>query len=292
MIPPFDWDHSYQFLKKHAVARVESYDDDLYRRAFEIDGVTGALEVQVGAGELRAKVFLPDDELLASVANKLGLFFDVQADPGSRFTSALFDDEIFDCYRKEPGIRIPGAWDGFETAICIVLGQLVSTEQAREKIRRLVTQFGRQIEQPVFVDCDRLFPEPAVLATADLQGIGLTRVRGEAIAELSRQVLEGRLDLSPPADIADARRKLLAIRGVGPWTAEMVAMRCLGDSNAFPASDLIVRRALELHNLKKGDWSPWNSYVTLAIWKRYAKELSKKKSKSSNTVSSAHQSAS
>src|SRR5262249_43024691 len=112
-----------------------------------------------------------------------------------------------------------------------------------------------------------LFPEPQVLAEASLRDIGMTKVRELAIRELAKRVSSGELKLSRSAPLEETKNQLLAIRGIGPWTVEMIAMRCLGDCNAFPRSDLVVRRSLEKHRLQKGDWSPWNAYVTLALWK-------------------------
>jgi AraC family transcriptional regulator of adaptative response / DNA-3-methyladenine glycosylase II len=115
------------------------------------------------------------------------------------------------------------------------------------------------------------------LAEANLKDIGITKVREHAIHELSRLVLEKRITLSRSADLEETKRQLLKIKGIGTWTVEMIAMRCLGDTNAFPRSDLIIKRALEHHKNEKGDWSPWNAYITLALWKKYAKTMSKKK---------------
>lgn len=282
IIAPFDWDHVFGFLNNHGIDGVEQFRDGIYRRVISVERTVGAIEVSYDSKEeqLLAKISVSDPAKLRTVIERIRDLFDARLNPHGHLNDFSQDDQVAACYRNALGIRIPGAWDSYETAICIVLGQLVSVEQAKLKVRKLVDQFGTKVPNPIFEDCSRLFPTPQVLADANLQTIGLTKVREHAIRELSRQVAAGKVDISRSADIQKTKSQLLSIKGIGPWTAEMIAMRCLGDANAFPKTDLIIKRALERHKVKKGDWSPWNAYIALALWRKYATTLSRKSRKS------------
>lgn len=281
VISPFNWDAVFGFLKTHSAQGIESFINGRYRRSFSIENTIGAIDVgyEPKKEQLSATISVSDPAHLRVVIEQVRDLFDVRLNPHAHLNDLKTKDPIAACYRSELGLRIPGAWDPFETAACIVLGQLVSVEQAKLKVKKLIEQFGRKIAKPIFDDCNFLFPSARVLAEANFKDIGITKVREHALRELSRQVSEKQIDLSRSSDIEKTKAQLLAIKGIGPWTAELIAMRCLGDANAFPKTDLIIRRALEYHKTEKGDWSPWNAYIALALWKKYATKLSKKKKK-------------
>lgn len=279
VIAPFDWDHIYNFLKNHCMIGVEECVDNKYRRAFAIEDTTGSFEVTYDSKseQLKARIAISNPIHLRVVIEKIRDLFDARLNPHAHLDDLIGKDPISVHYKKNLGIRVPGAWDSFETAICIILGQLVSVEQARFKVQKLVSQFGTPVKNPIFPNCNYLFPTPLVLSKAVLKDIGMTKVREQAIHELSLHVWEQKIQLSRASDIQKTRELLLDLNGIGPWTVEMIAMRCLGDANAFPKSDLIIQRALELHKNKKGDWNPWNAYIALSLWKKYAVLLSKTK---------------
>lgn len=282
LIAPFNWDHIVDFLTNHRVHGVESLSAGRYRRSFSCADTTGAIDVGYDKSktQLSAKIFMANPTQLREVIERIRDVFDTRVNPHAHLVDLRAKDSIANLYRRELGLRIPGAWDPYETAVGIILGQLVSVEQARLKMRKLIEQFGRRIPRPVFADCNHLFPEAHVLAGASFRDLGITKTREHAIRELSRLVVERKIDLSRSANLEETKKQLLDIRGVGPWTVEMIAMRCLGDTNAFPKTDLIVQRALKHHRNEKGDWSPWNAYITLALWHKYARSLSNKPRKS------------
>ena len=285
IIAPFNWNHIFGFLKNHGMDGVESFKNNCYRRCFSIENFSGAIEVSYDSKneQLRAQLSVSDPTHIRIAIERIRDLFDTRLNPHAHLTDFKAKDAVADCYRKELGLRIPGAWDSFETAICIILGQLVSVEQAKFKIKNLIQQFGQKISNPVFEECAFSFPTPKVLATANLKDIGMTRVREAAINELAQQFYEKKINLSRSADISKTKQQLLAIKGIGPWTVEMIAMRCLGDANAFPTNDLIIKRALTFHGNEKGDWSPWNAYISLALWKKYAAIMSQKRKIASST---------
>ncbi len=278
IIAPFDWEHIFGFLKNHGALGIESFIEGRYRRVFSINNDTGAVDVEYDqkGQQLLAKIFISNPTHLRVVIEKIRDLFDARLNPHAHLNDFKRGDFIVDCYLESLGLRIPGAWDPFETAISIILGQLVSVEQAREKLKKLIKHFGTPIHDTKIDGCTYLFPKPAVLARQTLRCIGLTQSREYAIQELSRLVAAGQINLSRTAHIEETRKQLLGIKGIGPWTVEMIAMRCMGDTNAFPANDLIIKRALVKHQLKKGEWSPWNAYIALALWKKYATSLSRK----------------
>ena len=170
---------------------------------------------------------------------------------------------------RDPGLRVPGAWDGFEVAVRAVLGQQVSVAGATTLAMRLVQRFGTATR-----DGGYLFPDAVALAHADVAAIGMPETRGAAVRELARAGLDGRLALhtsqTPEALIA----QLVALRGVGPWTAQYVAMRVLGDPDAFPAEDIVLRKIVEpdvtLSSralLQRAEaWRPWRAYAVMYLW--------------------------
>jgi AraC family transcriptional regulator of adaptative response / DNA-3-methyladenine glycosylase II len=294
IIAPFDWDHILGFLGNHGIQSVESFVNGRYRRSFAIGDAIGAVEVgyEPKKGHLSAAVSVSDSAYLRATIERVRDLFDTRSNPHAQIHGLTAKDSVAACYRSELGIRVPGAWDPFEAAVCIILGQLVSVEQAGLKVAKLVERFGTKISAPVFSDCTHLFPSARVLSRVELKDLGITRIREQALRELSIQVMEKKIDLSRSADIAGTKAQLGAIPGIGPWTVEMIAMRCLGDPNAFPRTDLIVKRALEHHQNEKGDWSPWNAYIALALWKKYAVTLSRKGKKRVSTKRSIRLSAS
>jgi 3-methyladenine DNA glycosylase/8-oxoguanine DNA glycosylase len=166
-------------------------------------------------------------------------------------------------------------WDCFETAICAILGQLVSAAHREHLIAQLVSNYGEQIVDPWTSKGAYLFPGAEVLASSDLSAIGTTTARREAIRDLSRRVLSRAISLAEDQDYAAFRQALLETKGVGPWSAEYIRLRT-GDTDAFPKTDLILKRVLDLHpELDLERIKPWRSYAAVYLWKEFAETLSR-----------------
>jgi AraC family transcriptional regulator of adaptative response / DNA-3-methyladenine glycosylase II len=204
--------------------------------------------------------------------------FDLDLDPrliARRFATVPLLAKL---YRRFPGLRLPGGWDGFETAVCSILGQLVSAEQRVQLVDQLVRGYGEEIVHPVSGEKARLFPRPEILARADLSEVKTTMARKEAIRDFSRRVLSGAISLSEAQDPVTFRKALLETKGLGPWSAEYISLRAIGDTDAFPKTDLILKRVLELHpDLDLEGLKPWRSYAAIYLWKGFAQTLSKRK---------------
>jgi AraC family transcriptional regulator of adaptative response / DNA-3-methyladenine glycosylase II len=220
----------------------------------------GAVDVEISDG-----LYPAIRPLVAAVRGA----FDLDADIGAIHAALSRHDAFPD---SEGPVRLPGGIDPFEAAIRAVLGQQVTLEAARMIATRLTARFGAQIETP-FADLTFLFPSPARLAEADageVAGLGMPRKRGETVVALGREAAAGRLRLARGA-IAAGRAGLTEIAGIGPWTLEYVALRALGDPDAFPLGDSGLRGAFEGDLTKAHEvWRPWRGYAAARLWARHA----------------------
>ncbi len=269
---PFDWKSILAFLGRHETYGVEKVYDDRYVRFIPQKNNYAKIEISYDQKNSSLNLSLSGVELteIRSLINRIKQLFDVNHNPNDLPKSKRIPPK---------GIRIPGAFDTYETAVSIILGQLVSTEQAKAKMKSLMLKYGHPVasspEEVYF------FPTPGKLKTAALEELGMTRYKANAIRELSRLIDEEGLQLDQSADINETKKRLLNIKGIGPWTAEMIAMRCLGDSDAYPKKDLIIMRALEAGLVDEEEWSSLKAYLTHILWREYGKSLSKAYTKKS-----------
>jgi AraC family transcriptional regulator of adaptative response / DNA-3-methyladenine glycosylase II len=278
--PPYDWEHVRGFLAARVVDGVERVDAGSYMRTVTCDGGSAIIRVSLLPGqnalELRVCGAPPAALLqLSSVARRV---FDVAADPQRIALELRCDELVGPLLRQHPGLRIPGAWDPFECAVRAVLGQQVSVAAGRTFASRLVALAGPPIAAGA-AGLTRLFPGASAIAAANLEGLGLTRSRAATLHALARAALAGRIDFSAePGEVAAA---LAAVPGIGPWTAQYVALRALGEPDAMPAGDLVLRRmAARSTNLlsareleaRAQSWQPWRSYAVMHLWHAAARE--------------------
>jgi 3-methyladenine DNA glycosylase/8-oxoguanine DNA glycosylase len=186
--------------------------------------------------------------------------FDLDHDPAALAAAFAHDPVLGPRLARAPGIRVPGAWSGFELAIRAILGQQVSVAGARRTAAKLVQELGEPAMEPSAGLCRR-FPTPDAVARGPLPGMPQARAR--ALRTLAEAVAGG-LRLDPPADAAETRAALLALPGIGPWTAEYVAMRALRDPDAWPGGDLWLRRAAA--GADPAAWRPWRAYAAMLLW--------------------------
>lgn len=278
--PPFQWENLLAFFHAHQIAGVEQVTEASYARVFRINGTTGAFKVtnDAQASCLRLTVFVDDPTLLFAVAQRVRQMFDLDSDPLLIANHFRANRLLHKLWTRYPGLRLARGWDAYETGVGVILGQLVSMAQARALVAQVVDRFGERITHPADGSTWSLFPSARRLATADLSDLGTTSARRRAINEFARQVDTRALDLRVPQDPSDLRQRLLAMDGIGPWTAEYMLLRALGEADAFPKSDLILKRALEKHpDLDLEQIRPWRSYAAVYLWTHYAAKLSKQK---------------
>ncbi|MGH0038352.1 MAG: AlkA N-terminal domain-containing protein [Myxococcota bacterium] len=280
--PPFAFDALLGYLAVRAIPGVEEVDDGVYRRSARLG--EGASLVEIGddpeAAALRVKLPAGDARPIAGWVARTRRLFDLAADPEAIASVLGGDARIGPLLARRPGLRVPGAWDGFEVSVRVILGQQVSVAGATTLAGRVVSRWGEPLAQPQG-GVTHLFPTPERLTEADLQAIGLPASRADALRRLARGVAEGALVLDGSAPPDEVRAGLTSLPGVGPWTAEMIALRALGDPDAFPSGDLGLRRAAApsgrgeaasarpsaraLEALSAA-WRPWRAYAAMALW--------------------------
>lgn len=261
------------FLSMRALPGVEIGGASTYARTLKWGGAGGWLEVGMGAKGLTLTL----SENLAPhlrpvVANVRGAF-DLDAEMIAVDAVLAADPDLRKDVKREPGVRVPGALDGFETAIRAVLGQQVTVGGARTLTERLVTRFGSPLERGPEA-LTRFFPDATQLANAGasaIAAIGLPKKRAETLHALAVASAEGKLPLARGA-VAAGRAALAHIPGIGPWTIEYVAMRALGDPDAYPATDIALINALGRKGETLEHLKPWRAYAAIRLWRRGAKK--------------------
>ncbi len=274
--PPLEWDTMLEYFASRAIPGVESVGQGTYRRTVMIDGDPGVLEISKGREDhLVLLAHLPHWEGLIHIVQRARRIFgldDDLAEPGARLAA---DRVLGPLVRKLPGLRVPGTWDPFETAVRAICGQMISVGAARTIVARIAERHGTEVPGLAAMGLCRVFPSPAALAEGDLDGIGLTATRIEAVHALARALVAGELTLDRSASLEGFVERVCELRGVGPWSAHYVALR-LGHPDAFPASDLGLRRALGAAvgtpvSTREAEaaserWRPWRSLAATHLW--------------------------
>jgi AraC family transcriptional regulator, regulatory protein of adaptative response / DNA-3-methyladenine glycosylase II len=283
--PPFDWAGLLDFLAARCVQGVEevvlaegadSAFSGLYRRTLQLgsgDAVqTGWLAVTLAPAARHAVVLTVSPSLqrvLPAVLAGVSRLCDLGCDP------LAVAHGLGPLAAGAPGLRVPGAIDGFEVAVRAVLGQQISVKAAHTLAGRLVDAFGEASPTP-FAALHHRFPTPARLAALDpdaLAALGIVRSRAAALVALARAVATGALDLGPCTDVDATLARLQALPGIGPWTAQYISLRALGWPDAWPSGDVVLCKALGGVSRTQADalaqaWRPWRSYATLHLWRR------------------------
>jgi AraC family transcriptional regulator of adaptative response / DNA-3-methyladenine glycosylase II len=260
--PPFDWASLLQFLRARAIPGVEEAGPLVYRRTIALAGSSGSIAVRKVSGKdtLELQIRFPDPRALLRIVERVKSIFDLRADPTQIERDLRIDTALRPLLSQYPGLRVPGCWDGFELAVRAILGQQVSVKAASTLAGRLARQFGKPVED-AFPDAV-LFPEPETIYRAQLEEIGLTEQRASAIRGLAGAVMDGSLVLDGTLSPENLQTQITRIPGIGPWTAQYVAMR-LGEPDAFPESDLYLKE----HAYLAESWRPWRAYAAMYLWR-------------------------
>jgi AraC family transcriptional regulator, regulatory protein of adaptative response / DNA-3-methyladenine glycosylase II len=260
-----DWQALVGYLAARAIPGVEHVSGTTYRRTVVVGGNAGVLELHPGGDDhLLLRAHLPHWEELIHVVEQArriaSLDFDLE-EPTRRLAGSPIVGPLV---KARPGLRPPGTWDPFETGVRAIIGQQVSIAAANTIAGRLVAKLGEPVPGVHALGLTHAFPSREVLAGADLDGLGLTRARAEAVRSFARAVAEDdvRLDRSVSLELLVA--SITAVDGLGPWTAQYIALR-LGEPDAFPAGDLGLRRALGDRNVSE-HWRPWRALAATHLW--------------------------
>lgn len=273
--PPYDWGGILAFLAARATPGVEAVEGGCYRRSISCNRANGCIEVARDAAPetLVVKVRIGDPRSLFFITERIRSLFDLNADWTAIARSLGTDPFLAPQLKAQPGLRLPGCWNGFELAVRAVLGQQITVKGATLLAGRIVANFGMPFAGGNGLT--HLFPTPEVLAEADLSRIGLPRSRAETLRALARAVRDGHIGFEGVVDSETFQAGLCEIPGIGPWTAQYVAMRTQGEPDALAPGDVALMRALKLKDARelgrRADvWRPWRSYAVMYLWRSSA----------------------
>lgn len=288
--PPFDWRAMLNFLAARAISGVERVTDDSYYRNIQLEGIVGnyTLTFSDTGNYGTLHIEFPETRFLLKIVEQVRRQFDLKADSREIEDHLQQDPLLAPLAKQWPGLRVPGCWDGFEIAVRAILGQQVSIKAARTLLVRLLGKTAGTADLSSANDKHErptttlVFPTPEQVLVSDLSGLGITSRRIAAIKALAQAVVDGAIRFDRITDTDSFIHKLCEIRGIGPWTAQYIALRALRDPNAFPAGDLILRRAAAEDSVpltskqltqRAHAWQPWRAYSVLLLWRHYQHTL-------------------
>ena len=277
--PPLDWTALLGFLVGRGAAGVEAADGERYLRVVRIGEYAGWIAAAPIEGEaaLRVEVAITLLPVLTPLLARLRRLFDLDANPQAIAEHLSGDPRLSASLSRRPGLRVPGAFDGFELALRAVLGQQISVKAATTVFGRFARAYGESMQTP-FPGLVHSGPRAALIAAASLEevaALGLPRARALTVLSLARAVSDGTVRLEPGVNPGQTVAALKELPGIGDWTAQYVAMRALRDPDAFPASDLGIYRALGVSKPRDAlaaaeRWRPWRAYAVLHLWLGHA----------------------
>ena len=288
--PPLDFSAMLAFLARRAIPGIERVNADSYERVVGPRDASTWIRVTADRAkpELHLEMSNTDPRAIPDIVRRVRRMFDLDADLAS--VHAVLRDEplLAKAIRRRPRLRVPCGWDGFEIAVRAVLGQQVSVASATTLARRMVETYGVQRtdarKDAGRAGLDRMFPTPERLRDAPLEAIGLPKSRAATLRTLAAAVIEGRVHFGPGQRLDAFVESMVALPGIGPWTAHYIAMRALGHPDAFPAGDLVLQQMLgdgkrlseRATEARSQAWRPWRAYTVLHLW-HLSNDLAKEK---------------
>lgn len=265
--PPYDWHGILRYLRLRAIAGVEGVDQSNYQRLFTYGDVRGWFKVTLGAkNKLEVEFKVSANINILDFVARIKNIFDLDADPLTISETLGEDPKLAVLLEQHSGLRLPGCWDGFELAVRAIVGQQISVKAAHTILSRLVERCGElQVLDPT-LSLTHYFPTPENILAADLSKIGLPNTRVNTLKALAQLVANKQLMLDGTADYHETYQKLLNIKGIGPWTAEYIAMRALKNPDGFPEKDLELQKRIKHLALDPQKWSPWRAYAAILLF--------------------------
>ncbi|MFC3494803.1 AlkA N-terminal domain-containing protein [Glycomyces rhizosphaerae] len=270
---PFEPSNLFGHLAAAAAPGVEAWADGAYRRTLRLPHGPGTAALRPGPGYIECRLRVADLRDVTAAVARCRRALDLDADPHAPMEALAADPVLAPLVAKTPGRRVPRKADGPEYAVRAVIGQQIATASAATIAARLAERYGEPVEDPEG-DLTRLFPSPEALAEADPAHLPMPRTRKATVLALASALADGSVDVGPGADWTRTRASLAAVPGVGPWTIEMIAMRALGDPDAFPVKDLgVIKGAAHLElgagrvlEARSQAWRPWRAYAVQYLW--------------------------
>jgi len=258
--PPFQWEALLEFLAKKAIPGVETIQSNCYQRTIAIDNCAGTVSVSLKPAHpaLQVHVSFTEPCLLFQIVGRLRRMFDLDVDVREVDSHLSQDSLLARRIKAMAGLRVPGAWDGYELALHTIISQHTSITETRVLIGRIVRDFGKRISNTF--PLTHLFPRPEALTDANLGQLGFTVACAESIRSLTHKVMANRISFSGSQDPNEFRARLREVTGLDQWSIEYIAMRALSDPDAFPATNRgpLMRRA--------EGWRPWRAYAAMYLW--------------------------
>lgn len=269
--PPYDWERLLDFLSAWAIPGVETVEGGRYRRSICVGGSCGHVEISRVPGQdaLSAAVQIGEPQALFFVIERIRAMFDVDADWPKIARILGADEALGRKIKANPGLRVPGCWNGFEFAVQALLAEELGVEKARSTTAQLVEAFGRRVDLGGGIT--HVFPGAEALVDADMGRFGRTAVTGDAVRGLARAVRDGEIRFEKMVDGDAFLTRLAAIRGVGTLALQYVAMRAVREPDAFPALDERLVSAMRLGSALEMEersqiWRPWRAYAAMYLW--------------------------
>lgn len=274
--PPLHWPSLLGFLAARCIAGIETVQDGVYSRSVVLGDRHGVVQVRAVRGHrLLLRVTGVQTAALPGLIARVRRVFDLNAQPG-RIEAHLGRDPLMArLIAVRPGLRVPQGWDGFEQAMRTVLGQQISVAGAMTLAARLVARYGKPLVQQVAAGTGltHVFPTPEALVGEDLSDLGMPRSRAATLSLMARALLDDPHLLRPGVDLDSWVQRLCQLRGIGPWSAQYLALRQLGAADALPLGDVALIKALRVlegADVKLADralaWSPWRAYAAQHLW--------------------------
>ena len=274
--PPYDWAAMVGFLSARAIGGMETVEAGVYRRSISLGGQHGWISVAMGDGDwLDVEVGFPDPAALPEIERRLRTMFDLDAQPQLINPQLATDPLMAQLVAARPGLRVPGTWDGLELAIRAVLGQQITVVVAIRLAGKLVAQYGQPLATP-HAGITHVFPSAEVLAAADLATLGMPKARGRTLSGVAQALLDDPRLFEPQASLKAGVARLVALPGIGDWTAQYIAMRQMREVDAFASGDIGLINALAALEggpvsarqlLARAEaWRPLRAYAAQHLW--------------------------
>jgi AraC family transcriptional regulator of adaptative response / DNA-3-methyladenine glycosylase II len=279
--PPYDWESMVRFLAARSIGGVEMVTNDCYSRVIELEGTTGSITVSHEPAHKALRVIVRFGRLdaLPVIVARTRRMFDLSADAGAIAVALSGDPVLRPLVARRPGLRVPGGWDPFEIAVRAILGQQITVTGATRLAGRVVAAIGTPLSwsHPLVDGLTHAFPKPQqfVAGAASVAKCGMPGARATALAAIAKAAAADPRLFDPRGDLSETIVHLRTLRGVGEWTAQYIAMRAMGESDAFLAGDVGVRRKFQMCGrrrlgaelLRRAEaWRPWRSYAVLHLW--------------------------
>ncbi len=276
--PPYDWPAMIRFLEARAIPGMEVVTNESYSRVIELREATGSMTVSHAPEQsaLRVVMRFPRLDALPVIIARVRRMFDLSADPAAIASALSADSVLAPLVAARPGLRVPGGWNGFEIAVRAVLGQQITLKGGVQLAHRLVAELGPRVTGDIGLpELTHAFPRPERFHAGTIARLGMPGARAAALAGVAAAVRADQRLFDPRRDLAEAVTRLRDLPGIGEWTAQYIALRALGETDAFLAGDVAVQRAFAANGVRPTAaellaraerWRPWRAYAVLHLW--------------------------